>query len=66
QVFDGEFSPNYLKEKLQMFYTRFAHSQFKRSCCPEGAAITHINLLGAKNFYPSDGAAALLTDFLNN
>jgi len=30
--------------------------QFKRSCAPECADITHVSLLSDDTFYPSDGS----------
>lgn len=63
-VFCGEFSKEYIREKLKMFYRKFAVGQFKRSCAPECADITHISLLNADTFYPSDGSVELfMQDF---
>ena len=63
-VFDGEFSKEYIREKLKMFYRKFAVGQFKRSCAPECADITHVSLLNSDTFYPSDGSVELfMQDF---
>ena len=58
-VFSGEFDREYITEKLKMFYRKFAVGQFKRSCAPECADITHVSLLGAHTAYPSDGSIDL-------
>ena len=57
EVFKDEFSKEYLEEKLRMFYRRFASGQFKRSCSPECADITHVCLAGNERSYASDGSA---------
>lgn len=59
-VFDGEFDKEYLLEKLNMFFKKFARGQFKRSCAPESAIITHVSLYGMDCFYPSDGVGTVL------
>ena len=56
QVFKDEFSKEYIKEKLKMFYRKFAVGQFKRSCSPECADITHVSLMGADRSFASDGS----------
>ena len=56
QVFGSEFSKEYLKEKLIMFYRKFAVGQFKRSCSPECADITHVSLIGKERSFVSDGS----------
>jgi NAD+ synthase (glutamine-hydrolysing) len=51
-AFGGKYEPHYIKEKLRLFVERFYAAQFKRSCSPDSAALTEINLSG---FYmPSD------------
>lgn len=55
-TFRGEFDKEYIAEKLKMFYRKFAVGQFKRSCAPECADITHVSLLSSDTFYPSDGS----------
>ena len=62
-VFEGKYSNNYLKEKLELFYKKFSVGQFKRSCAPESANITHVSLLDNKTYYPSDASVDI---FLQN
>ena len=59
ETFGGEFEKEYIAEKLKMFYRKFAVGQFKRSCAPECADITHVSLIGADTAYPSDGSTEL-------
>ena len=40
-----------------MFYRKFAVGQFKRSCSPECANLTHVSLVGADKSFASDGSA---------
>ena len=63
QVFGDEFSKEYITEKLKMFYRKFAVGQFKRSCSPECADITHVSLIGAERSFASDGSTDV---FFNN
>lgn len=63
-VFEGEFGSTYLKEKAQMLCRRFITGQFKRSCAPEGAALTHVHLSGLDRSVPSDSAMSLFNHFL--
>ena len=56
QVFKGEFTKEYICEKLKMFYRKFAVGQFKRSCSPECADLTHISLVGDAKSFASDGS----------
>ena len=64
-IFEGEFSKEYISEKLKMFYRKFAVGQFKRSCAPECADITHVSLLDEFTFYPSDASVDLFVQDLN-
>lgn len=57
QVFEGEFTEEYISEKLRMFYWKFGVGQFKRSCAPECADLTHVSLVGRQKAFPSDGSA---------
>ena len=59
EVFDGEFTTEYITEKLKMFYWKFSVGQFKRSCAPECADLTHPSLVGREKTFPSDGSALL-------
>ncbi len=54
KYFGTEYTPDFLEEKLDLFYKRFISGQFKRSCAPEAAAITAINLLPGGLWVPSD------------
>ena len=63
-VFEGEFGATYLKEKAEMLCRRFITGQFKRSCAPEGAALTHVHLNGLDRGVPSDSAMGIFNHFL--
>lgn len=62
-IFEGEFTREYISEKLKMFYRKFAVGQFKRSCAPECADITHVSLVSENRSYASDGSTDV---FLQN
>lgn len=64
-VFEGEFSASCLREKAAMFARRFIGGQFKRSCAPEGARLTHAALMGQGRSLPSDCSRRFLLSFLN-
>ena len=64
EVFAGEFTPEYLKEKARMFYKKFVAGQFKRSAAPEGADITHGALTRGMRYLPSDGSAEIFEELL--
>lgn len=64
-VFEGEFSASYLREKAAMFAKRFIGGQFKRSCSPEGAVLTHAALYGESRSLPSDSSAELFLSYLD-
>ncbi len=64
-IFEGEFAKEYIREKLKMFYRKFAVGQFKRSCAPECADLTHVSLLGSHTFYPSDGSTEIFVQDFN-
>lgn len=53
-AFAGKFERDFIKEKLRMFLRSFCAAQFKRSCSPDAAALTEVNLSGAKFYIPSD------------
>lgn len=55
-LFEGEFSPSYLREKAEMLCRRFITGQFKRSCAPESAITTHIHLRNIERSIPSDSS----------
>ncbi len=56
KTFGDEFSDEYINAKLRMFYQKFAVGQFKRSCSPECAIITHTALDNSKCSFASDGS----------
>ncbi len=47
-------TPEFIREKCVLFFRRMAGGQFKRSCAPDSAAITEVNLSAAEFFLPSD------------
>ncbi|MGI5958377.1 MAG: NAD(+) synthase [Massiliimalia sp.] len=59
KAFGDQYDSAYLKEKLAIFLKRFCQSQFKRSCTPDSAAITEVNLSNSHFFMPSDLDASL-------
>ena len=60
-AFSGELSASYILEKLKLFLHRFFAGQFKRSCTPDSARITDVNLTCWS--IPSDASAqSLLCD----
>ncbi len=59
EVFGDEFDTEYLMQKAEMFCRRFISGQFKRSCAPEGAALTHAHLNGEARAVPSDSSMSL-------
>ena len=61
-VFEKEFTKEYIQEKLAMFYRKFAVGQFKRSCSPECANLTHVSLVGADRAFASDGSAQVFIE----
>ena len=63
-VFEGEFGSEYLKDKAHMLCRRFITGQFKRSCAPEGAALTHVHLNGSSRSVPSDAAMGVFNHYL--
>ena len=63
-VFEGEFGRTYLKEKAEMLCRRFITGQFKRSCAPEGAALTHVHINGLDRGVPSDSSMGIFNHYL--
>ncbi|MDR2908331.1 MAG: NAD(+) synthase [Oscillospiraceae bacterium] len=49
-----ELEPEFIKDKLAFFIKRFCQAQFKRSCAPDSAGVTEVNLNGASFSIPSD------------
>ena len=57
-AFGAQVPPAQIKELLLVFLRRFFAAQFKRSCAPDAAAITEVNLLPEHFTMPSDASAA--------
>jgi NAD+ synthase (glutamine-hydrolysing) len=53
-AFSGEMEPDFIKDKLRLFFKKFCAGQFKRSCAPDAASITEVNLCGVNYYIPSD------------
>ncbi len=53
-AFTGSLEPAFIKDKLRLFFKRFAAGQFKRSCAPDAASISQVNLNGVNYYIPSD------------
>lgn len=53
-AFGGEMKREFILDKLRMFFRRFCAGQFKRSCAPDGASITEVNLNAVNYYIPSD------------
>ena len=63
EAYDGKYDKDYIKKWLKAFFTRFYHSQFKRSCLPDGAKVGSVAISPRGDLrMPSD---ASLEDFLN-
>ena len=59
----SDIAPEFILEKCRLFFRRLTGGQFKRSCAPDAAAITEVNLSNTEFYLPSDGSAdALLKD----
>jgi len=53
-AFEESYAPDFIREKLKLFLRRFCAAQFKRSCAPDSASITEVNLSGVNYYIPSD------------
>lgn len=62
EAFADRFEDSYIKEKLKIFFRRFCQSQFKRSCTPDSAVLTEVNLSNSEFSMPSDLSAKLFLD----
>ncbi len=59
-VFEGDYEPETILKWLKTFVRRFFISQFKRSCVPDGPAVTSLSLSPRGAFaMPSDASFAL-------
>jgi NAD+ synthase (glutamine-hydrolysing) len=56
-AFAGLYEPKFIRDKLCLFLKRFCAGQFKRSCSPDCASITQVNLCGVNFYIPSDMSA---------
>jgi NAD+ synthase (glutamine-hydrolysing) len=66
-AFAGVYEPKFIREKLRLFLRRFCAGQFKRSCTPDAAAVTQVNLCGVNWYIPSDMSAdALIKELEEN
>ncbi len=54
ELFESEYSKEFIKQKLKLFLKKFFLSQFKRNCAPECSIITNFNLSDNKLSFPSD------------
>lgn len=61
-AFEEQFTADYIKEKLALFLDKFIKNQFKRSCAPDSAVITEVNLSNSGYYIPSDINPAFLLD----
>ena len=55
-----DLDPTSIRQLLTIFITRFCQGQFKRSCAPDSASITQVNLNSANFTMPSDLDPAFL------
>ncbi len=65
QIFT-EFTKEYIEQKLELFIKKFFAAQFKRSCAPDSACITEVNLTNVKMYIPSDAKAQFYIDAIKN
>lgn len=65
-AFGNDLSPDFIREKLALFIKRFCANQFKRSCAPDSASITEVNLNGVSFAMPSDLDPSYLLRDLEN
>lgn len=54
KAFNNDLDNEFIKDKLKVFLKRFISSQFKRSCAPDSAILTDINLCNSNYFIASD------------
>ncbi len=65
QAFD-DIAPEFILEKCRLFFRRLFSGQFKRSCTPDSAAITEVNLSNAEFYLPSDCSPAEFLEELDH
>ena len=61
-----EFTKEYIEQKLELFIKKFFAAQFKRSCAPDSACITEVNLTNAKMYMPSDAKSQFYIDAIKD
>ena len=60
KVFDGKYPPEEIRRTLELFLRRFFSQQFKRSCSPDGPAVSPLSLSPRSGWrVPSDASPAL-------
>ena len=65
KVFDGKYAPDEIRRTLELFLRRFFTQQFKRSCSPDGPAVSPLSLSPRAGWRaPSDASPALWLDDL--
>ena len=65
KVFDGKYAPDEIRRTLELFLRRFFTQQFKRSCSPDGPAVSPLSLSPRAGWrVPSDASPALWLDDL--
>ena len=65
KVFDGKYPPEEIRRTLELFLRRFFSQQFKRSCSPDGPAVSPLSLSPRSGWrVPSDASPALWLDDL--
>ncbi len=61
-----EFTKEYIEQKLELFIKKFFAAQFKRSCAPDSACITEVNLTNVKMYMPSDAKSQFYIDAIKD
>ena len=65
KVFAGKYAPEEIRRTLELFLRRFFTQQFKRSCSPDGPAVSPLSLSPRAGWrVPSDASPALWLDDL--
>ena len=65
KVFDGKYEADEIRRTLELFLRRFFTQQFKRSCSPDGPAVSPLSLSPRAGWrVPSDASPALWLDDL--
>ena len=65
KVFAGQYPDDEIRRTLELFLRRFFTQQFKRSCSPDGPAVSPLSLSPRSGWrVPSDASAALWLDDL--